>query len=244
MAATDAKCGIKVTTLYSFSGPDGVDPEGHLVQGPDGSLYGTARDTASLHGNSAFGLNGPGIIFKITTNGGLTTLLHFRGTNGAYPRSGLLLGRDANLYGTTAGGGTGNDARLHFGTVFKMTPDGTLTTLAAFHNDDGAVPCAELVECQDGSLLGVTPYGGLHIEGAPPNFSPGTGGFDFGTVFKVTPDHTLTPILLFAKTNGQCPIHKLVKGLDDNFYGTTESGGAHGRGTAFRVSPNGQFETL
>jgi len=239
-----ARGGIKVTTLYSFSGPDGVNPEGHLVQGPDGSLYGTARNTASLHGNSGFGLKGLGIIFKITTNGALTTLFRFSGTNGAYPRSGLLLGKDGNLYGTTEGGETRNDVRFGYGTVFEMTPDGTLTTLAAFHNDDGAAPCAELVECQDGSLLGVTPYGGRHIEGAPQNLSPGNGGFDFGTVFRLTPDRTLTPILLFAKTNGQGPFHKLVRGLDDNFYGTTEGGGAHGRGTAFRVSPSGQFETL
>ncbi len=228
--------GVKFTTLFSFSGPDGLDPEGHLVQGLDGSLYGTTRDTAGLHGNWGFGLNGHGIVFKLTTNGVLTTLVRFNGTNGAYPRSGLLLGKDGNFYGTTAGGG--------YGTVFKMTPEGTLTTLAAFHNDDGAAPCAELVECQNGSLLGATPYGGRHAEGAPQNLSPGTGGFDFGTVFKLTVDHKLTPIFLFAQTNGQCPFHKLAKGLGDNFYGTTEMGGAHGRGTAFKVSPNGEFETL
>lgn len=239
-----AKGGVRVETLYSFSGPDGINPEGHLVQGPDGSLYGTARDTASLHGNSGFGLNGPGIVFKITTNGTFTNLLHFRGTNGAYPRSGMVLGSDGNLYGTTAGGGTGNDARLHYGTIFKMTLDGALTTIAAFHNDDGAAPFAELTECLDGSFLGVTPYGGRHVDGAPQNFSPGTGGFDFGTVFRLTPDHTLSSIMLFAKTNGQGPLHRLVKGVGESFYGTTESGGAHGRGTAFRISPNGQFETL
>ncbi len=189
MSVPAARGGVKVTTLFSFSGPDGLNPEGHLVQDLEGSLYGTARDTAGLHGNWGFGLNGHGIVFKLTTNGVLTTLLRFNGTNGAYPRSGLLLGRDGNFYGTTAGGGTRNDVRLRYGTVFKMTPDGTLTTLAAFHNEDGAAPCAELVECQDGSLVGVTPYGGRQAEGAPENLSPGTGGFDFGTIFKLTLDH-------------------------------------------------------
>jgi uncharacterized repeat protein (TIGR03803 family) len=43
----------------------------------------------------------------------------------------LIEGADGNLYGTTVGGGTGYPAK---GTVFKITPEGDLTTL---HNFSG-----------------------------------------------------------------------------------------------------------
>jgi uncharacterized repeat protein (TIGR03803 family) len=200
-----------------------------LVEGPDGELYGTARATSTRHDF--------GIIFKISTNGIFTTLAHFNGTNGAYPRSGLLLAKDGNFYGTTVSGPfqKSKSNPLGPGTVFEMTPAGILSTLASFHDDDGANPSSELVEADDGTLLGITPTGGPHPEDGP---------ISVGTIFKLTPDHTLTPIVFFAQTNGTGPFYKLVKGLGDNFYGTTESGGAHGRGTAFRVSPNGRFETL
>ena len=56
----------------------------------------------------------------------LTTLHTFNGTDGAIPNSSLVQGTDGNFYGTTDGGGTNN-----IGTIFKMTPSGTLTSLSA-----------------------------------------------------------------------------------------------------------------
>ncbi|HEY3915851.1 MAG TPA: choice-of-anchor tandem repeat GloVer-containing protein, partial [Verrucomicrobiae bacterium] len=238
-----ARAGVRVTTLYSFSGPDGIDPEGQLVEGSDGCFYGTARDTAQAGGNAAFGLKGLGTVFKITTNGVLTTLLHFAGTNGAYPRSGLLLGRDGNFYGTTAGGNTNKNVRPGYGTVFRMTRDGSINILACFHNSDGAGPCSDLIESRDGTLFGTAPFGGIRMKNAP-NLSPGTGGFDYGTLFKVTRDNTLTAIFRFERTNGSTPFSSLVQGLNGYFYGTTESGGAYRHGTAFRISANGEFKSL
>ena len=47
-----------------------------------------------------------GTVFKVTTNGTLTTLVSFNGTNGAYPHAGLTLGNDGNFYGTTSQGGS------------------------------------------------------------------------------------------------------------------------------------------
>jgi uncharacterized repeat protein (TIGR03803 family) len=125
-----------------------------------------------------------------------------------------------------------------------MTSDGALTSLASFHNYDGVAPRAELVEWRDGSLFGTAPFGGIRAEGAPDNVSPGTGDVDFGTVFKVTTDKVLTVIFRFERTNGFTPLSRLVQGPDDYFYGTTERGGAHGHGTAFRISANGEFKSL
>jgi uncharacterized repeat protein (TIGR03803 family) len=61
------------------------------------------------------------------------TLYNFGGDSGEYPLSTVAQGRDGNFYGTTEYGGTGSGCRpLGCGTIFKITPDGTLTTLYSF----------------------------------------------------------------------------------------------------------------
>ncbi len=109
----------KLTTLYSFAGSDGLDPYAGLVQGSDGNFYGT-----TITG----GANSEGTVFKITPGGTLTTLHSFAaGSDGAAPEAGLVQGSDGNFYGTTYYGGVYNA-----GTVFEITPGGTLTTLHSF----------------------------------------------------------------------------------------------------------------
>src|SRR6266478_689530 len=163
-----ARCGVRVTTLFSFSGTNGIGPESQLVKGPDGAFYGTTRDTAETGGNYGLGAHGRGTVFKITTNGVLTTLHRFDGTNGAFPRSGLVVGRNGVFYGTTVGGGTNS-----LGTVFSITSNGVFATLAFFHDDDGAGPCAGLVVQRDGTLFGTAAFGGIRAKGAPPDRRPG-----------------------------------------------------------------------
>ena len=100
-------------------------------------------------------------VFRMTPAGVLTNLYSFGGgADGSYPAAALLLGSDGNFYGTTAYGGAYGD-----GTVFRMTPDGTLTTLVAFDGYAGANPQAALIEDADGSLLGTTQNGGANDEG-------------------------------------------------------------------------------
>src|SRR5271165_623716 len=74
----------------------------------------------------------------------LTTLASFDGSNGLNPDGSLLQATDGNFYGTTSSG-SGN-----LGTVFKMTPSGTLTTLYEFclqsNCPDGAAPTGGLVQ--------------------------------------------------------------------------------------------------
>ncbi len=114
---------------------------GALVEGSDGSFYGTT---------CGGGTDGEGTVFKITTNGVLDTIVSFVGASGA-PFAGLVVGRDGNFYGTTQVGGT-----FGAGTVFRVTTNGGLTTLIDFA-DYGLNEAEEaLVLGSDGCLYGTT----------------------------------------------------------------------------------------
>ena len=117
-----------LTTLVSFDGTNGADPEACLVQGNDGNYYGT-----TVLGGDSYN----GTVFMVTPSGTLTNLISFNGFNGSNPDAGLMLGSDGNLYGTTGSAGPGGGF-YSYGTVFMITPSGTLTTLHNFTGDDGA----------------------------------------------------------------------------------------------------------
>jgi uncharacterized protein (TIGR03437 family) len=96
------------------------------------------------------------MIFKITPGGTLTTLYSFTGVADGYnPTAGLILATDGNFYGTTS-----SAAGTAQGTIFKMTPSGTLTTLHSFSGTDGSYPAAVLTQGTDGNLYGTTTSGG------------------------------------------------------------------------------------
>ncbi|MGA3182535.1 MAG: choice-of-anchor tandem repeat GloVer-containing protein, partial [Verrucomicrobiota bacterium] len=227
--------------FYSFGGPNGANPYGGLVQGNDGSLYGTT--TSGSTPDSPYGL---GTVFKITTNGVLTTLAVFNGTNGAIPEASLVQGTDGNFYGTTVNGGYGVDySEGGYGTVFRISPAGVLTSLVWFNNTDGSWPSTSLVQGKDGDFYSTTWYGGAY-------FDDGSDGFGAGTAFRMSPDGTLTSLVSFDGTNGVYPSGSLVQGSDGNFYGTTfegENGSLEGpeywgNGTVFRMTTNGNVTTL
>ncbi len=219
-----------LTTLVEFTGNgasnNGSSPLAGLVQGSDGTFYGTTLEGGS---NS-------GTVFKMTPDGVLTTLVVFSGNGasnkGAHPRAGLVQGSDGDFYGTTSEGGAAS-----FGTVFKMTPDGVLTTLVEFTgngaSNKGSYSYAGLVQGSDGSFYGTTSEGG-------------TAGF--GTVFKMTPAGVLTTLVVFtgdgASNKGSYPYAGLVQGSDGSFYGMTGFGGAADRGTVFKMTPAGVLTTL
>lgn len=121
----------------------------------------------SCNGND----NGCGTIFKITPGGILTTLYSFCPpsqsgcSDGRYPAAGLVQGTDGNFYGTTGGGGlVCNPAYTAdgCGTIFTITPGGTLTTLHRFDGADGVEPEAALVQDTNGSFYGTTSAGGAN----------------------------------------------------------------------------------
>jgi uncharacterized repeat protein (TIGR03803 family) len=212
------------TSLLSFDNTNGSGPGGTLVQGIDGNLYGTTG------GGGAYG---DGTVFKVTRAGQLTTVYSFCAqtncTDGSPYLAGLVLATDGNLYGTTYLGGANNA-----GTVFKITPGGTLTTLYSFCSQtsctDGADPFAGLIQGTDGSFYGTTEYGGA-----------------CGTVFRITPAGALTMLYSFSGTDGQSPTGTLVQASDGNFYGTTAGGSGacpENAGTVFKITPAGELTTL
>jgi uncharacterized repeat protein (TIGR03803 family) len=158
--------GGNVTTLHAFdpSNGDGAFPEGALVEGSDGNLYG---------GTSL----GPGTVFKMTPAGALTTLYNLCSqencTDGYSPLGGLIQATDGNFYGTTEFGGADG-----VGTVYQITPTGTLTTLHSFDGTDGMYPEAGLLEGTDGNLYGVaTGTDAVHAWGTIFKISTGLAPF-------------------------------------------------------------------
>jgi uncharacterized repeat protein (TIGR03803 family) len=151
----------------------------------------------------------------------LEVLHHFGSSD--RPIAPLVLSPDGSFYGTSSGGGS---ARL--GTIFKMMPLGTVTTLIEFTRNDGQIPWSTpLIPDADGNLYGTTVYGGSGHR---------------GTLFRVTPSGVLTTLVQFGETNGG---HALGLAMDSvgNLFGTTVHGG-NGEGTVFKVAADGAFSTV
>ena len=256
--------------IHSFNQAKGpTHPYAGLTLAADGNLYGTTRFGGS---------NDLGTIFRITTAGGLTTLVNFGDSPaiGARPWADLILGDDGCLYGTTESGGSSGA-----GTVFKMTTNGILTTLVSLSgNEMGGRPIGNLAKSSAGDFYGTTrdggPYGGVafklatngafavivrfndtYTNGAFPEagltFGPdgnlygtASSGGDFwgnGTVFRMTTNGELTALVVFAAPSGSNPRAGLALGPDGSFYGTTHFGGIGG-GTVFKVTTNSSLTYL
>jgi uncharacterized repeat protein (TIGR03803 family) len=217
------------SVLYNF-GSGAADPltpgySGMIVQGQDGNLYST-----SPRGNA--GDICCGTVFKITPAGVVSVLYYFEGqSDGDFPQGGLSLGNDGNFYGTTFETGAGGA-----GTVFKITPSGTLTTLYSFTGgSDGGTPYAPPIEGIDGNFYGTTTVGGT---------GTGCGSAGCGTIYKVTPSGVFKVLHQIALSEGNLPRAPLVQGSDGNFYGTTEFGTSCNCGTVFKITPAGKLSVL
>jgi uncharacterized repeat protein (TIGR03803 family) len=220
------------TTLVHFTGNSGANrgarPQTGLVLASDGNFYG-----ATFYG----GTNDLGTLFRLTPAGVHTTLVDFTGngaTNkGAWCSTRLVQGADGHLYGMGNGGGAGD-----YGTIFRITLAGELTTLIEFTrvggSSPGAWPIGALTLGADGTFYGMTNSGGTN---------------DKGTIFKFTTDGVMTVLVNFdlngsGQNRGGWPWGALAFGPDGALYGMTNYGGLNNFGTIFRMTTGGSITTL
>ncbi len=243
-----AQSAAPFTTLHAFDATDadqqynveGFAP-GELVQAKDGNFYGTNRNG---------GLNANGTVFQLTPGGTFTVLhtfqaLSYNGStigqnaDGGYPAEALTPGSDGSLYGTTSVGGLNG-----YGTFFRLTPDGTLTTLYNFDRTVGSIYYSganpeRLVQGSDGNFYGANVYGGTSSR---------------GTIYQLTPAGQFTLLHNFgtgtSTSNPADPTGEgfypsaLFPGSDGNFYGIAGAGGANRTGTVFQITPAGALTVL
>lgn len=201
----DATWGTYV--VHSFSADDGTPASG-VIRASNGHFYGTTENGGAMR---------QGAVYRITSAGVFATLHSFTDAEGRYPLSPLVEGPDGFLWGTTTNfGPTG----AH-GTIFKMTPSGTLTVVRALTEATGSGMLSALVRGADGRLYGATPYGG-----DPSGFG--------GVIFRITTSGSLTVLHQFS-SNEYGP--KWIRaGLDGNIYGVIRSGGAVSSGLFFGIT--------
>lgn len=250
-----------ITTLYNFSGNDGLTPFGGLTLGTDGNFYGTTTSGGPSH---------MGTIFKITPAGVLTNLHTFTGSDGIGPRTPPVEGKDGKFYGVTYNTAIGysitssgtfkllttaipqspqsplllaNDGNFYgtsvqggtlgVGTVYRMSSSGAVKIIYSFDGTHGEVPYGPLVQGSDGLLYGTTGAGG----------SPTTGG----VIFKLSTGGKITVLHQFdsaSSADGYQPGAGLVAATDGNFYGATSTGVpalAAQYGTLFKITKAGVY---
>ena len=222
----------ELTSLYSFCSEtncaDGFRPNGGLVQATNGNLYGTT----SYGGVNCQEQLGCGTIFEVTATGAVNTIYSFCSqpncTDGRYPMAGLVQASNGNLYGTTYKGGNAG-----VGTVFEITPAGTLTTRYSFCSQanctDGEYPVTPLIQAASGLLYGTTAWGGTSND---------------GTAFRITEKGKFTTLHSFDGADGRLLEAGLVQATNKKFYGTAVYGGANGEGTVFEMTAAGKVTPL
>jgi uncharacterized repeat protein (TIGR03803 family) len=210
--------GYSHTVLKNFEGSDGAYSYAGLIQDSAGVLYGTTYEGGS---------SGVRTVFKLTPNGsgGYThsVLKEFNGSDGSNPYASVIQDSAGVLYGTTVYGGSSG-----FGTVFKLTPDGSggypHSVLKEFNGPDGSSPFFSVIQDSGGALYGTT-YDG--------------GSSGFGTVFKLTPDgaggYAHSVLKEFSGPDGSFPFASVIQDSAGALLGTTSTGGDFGFGTVFRM---------
>ncbi len=199
-----------LTVLYTF----GTDPgglEASPILGGDGNFYGTT-------------VNGTGYAYKITPSGTLTLVAPlFENGPRAFPYAPLFYATDGNFYGTTYAAGSGDCFQEGCGTVFRMTPSGTVTILYNFDGEHGQNPYASVLQGSDNDLYGTTVAG---------------GSSDEGTVFQLSRKEFRVLKNLDGR-DGDAPVVGVIQATDGNLYGVTEVGGRLNDGVFFRITSAG-----
>lgn len=215
------------------------------LEATDGNFYGAA---------GVFG--SPGFIYQATPDGSFSQWFKFS-SNGIGPTGPLVQGVDGSLFGTASGG---------YGSVFKVSPNRTLTTLRSYSGSDGAYPHDLAIDSQ-GRILGLTENfsDGTYFHGAtlfriddpgvptvvtfagrgfpdgPPVFGPDGAAYvltnDFlnliqVSVLRVDNDGTVTRI---AEADWTSHVRALTFGQDGLMYAVSDGAGANKRGAVVRI---------
>lgn len=219
--------------LYQFQGfpsGDGTQPEGRLIIGADGSLYGTANQGGRTGQNCGVGC---GIVFKLTPPATFcrsfscswheTLLYSFAGTpDGAGPSGELAFDGTGNLYGTTRSGGTGGEFG---GIVYELSPAQGGWSETILYNFPEGVPFGGVVRDEAGNLYGTTSYGGEYNDGIAYQLASGSGW-------------TLKTMHAFGGPFDGFGSYGMI--LDDagNLYGGTYNGDPSDEAIVYELSPS------
>lgn len=200
------------TPIYTFTGPDGANPQARVIIGPDGTLYGTTTNGGDYNEGVVFNLKPPATICKSALCPWIETVLYsFQGsTDGKWPAyADLVFDTAGNIYGTTPYGGQDNR-----GTVYKLTRTSggwTATSIYLFQGYyDGASPFGGVVFDQAGNMWGTASEGGPYRNGTIYELVPSGGGWTENTVYAFR-----------GPSDGANPEAGLIVDQLGNFYGGT-----------------------
>jgi uncharacterized repeat protein (TIGR03803 family) len=229
------------TMLHAFTGPDGIRPEGGLVEDANGNLYGAAfaggdencKTIGFQYPNDPNNREtGCGTVFELGADGTFSVLHTFSGkTDGSGPL-GLIIDSEGNLYGIAQNGGIhqGNGSTYGLGTIFKLaTTTGTFSTLFEFtpriYQDQRYV--GQLVRDMEGNLYGIQQLGGAN---------------NTGCLFRINPSGEYTNLFDFdveidGKNEDGFMALGLALGSHGDFYTSMTNGGSTGLGTVFHITP-------
>jgi uncharacterized repeat protein (TIGR03803 family) len=235
------------TVLHTFTGPpDGGESfsNASLVRDDEGNIYGTTTfgGSASLAAGTVFKLAPPAQPGGTWTETVLHSFCSANCTDGNTPYVGVIRDKQGNLYGTTAGGGTGCPDYGGCGVVFKLDRKGNETVLYSF------CPTGEYFNCTDGNSPNAV------IQDAAGNLYGTTfyGGAGLGVVFKLAPPAqeggAWTESVLYSFTGGAdggLPYASVIQDAAGNLYGTTSVGGDQCSllgtcGVVFKLAPPAQ----
>ncbi|MGH9144319.1 MAG: choice-of-anchor tandem repeat GloVer-containing protein [Vicinamibacterales bacterium] len=240
---------LKIHDFNSYSQPEGGEPQGSLVFGGDGYLYGTTTNPPAFPQ-----------LFRMSSAGEYTMIKSLYNTGLGTPENGMVKASDGNLYGVASGG------------IYRVTPPFAFTPVYFFNTSTDGSGTSELIQAADGNLYGATYSGpgntgfaftidldGIHhnilnlnpsTTGVVPNAflqasdgnlwgttnsSTGTGAG--GTVYAITPSGSVVLTLFLTQgTTGIRPTAPLIEGTDGKLYGTASSyGPGFASGTVFVV---------
>lgn len=199
--------------VHAFAPGEISGPLFPLTEDAQGNWYGAAYGSNSDNGE----------IYKISPDGSYA-LVHQFDASDAHPDARLLLASDGNFYGTT-------NAPLDAGTIFRMTPDGSIKTMLVFDLISEGYSPGALTTGPDGALYGTTAYGGSNAE---------------GTIFRITLDGHFSVLHVFSEPRQPGPLGPsvLTSMPDGNLYGVGMHGGDFNGGMIYRITPSRTYTRL